>query len=191
MILGYVDANDRIYDLNFATLRMKLQVEPSEDRSGSRVVFSSAIDGREIAYRVLSEAGITAEASMDHDGNRVPLLRPVEGQLIRHEAGLLFIASSKERDPEDPCFFLVKLRAMPSAVRFFFEDQEGKEIVSIPRDEVLRTEQTRDSAMVFVSAANVALPNEKIAYLVQFTPASRAAPLLEDLAGALPRRRNA
>ena len=35
------------------------------------------------------EADATAEVSMDHDGKRVPLLRPVEGHLFRHEAGLL------------------------------------------------------------------------------------------------------
>ena len=187
MILGYVDANDRVYDLNFATLRMKMRIEPAESGPGSRVVFSSTAGAREVAYRVLGESDVTTEVSMDHDGKRVPLLRPVPGQVLRHEAGLLFVAAPTRRDLEDPCFFLVKLRAMPSAVRFFFEDQEGTEIVSIPRDEVLRTEREADGHTVYVSAANVALPKEKIAYAVQFRPAQKIAPLLEGLAGPLPR----
>src|SRR2546423_11791742 len=99
---------------------------------------------------------------MDHDGRRVPLLRPVEGHLYRHEAGLLFFATPARRDPDDPGFFLVKLRAMPSAVHYFFEDQEGREMISIPRDEILRTEKEGDGITVYVSAANVALPKEKI-----------------------------
>ena len=115
---------------------------------------------------------------MDHDGKRVPLLLPVEGHLIRHEAGLLFFATPTQRDPDDPGFFLVKLRAMPSAVRYFFEDQEGREMISIPLDEILRTEAEGDGITVYVSAANVALPKEKIAYAVQLRPASRLGQLL-------------
>jgi hypothetical protein len=98
--------------------------------------------------------------------------------LIRHEAGLLFFATPAKRDPDDPGFFLVKLRAMPSAVRYFFEDQEGREMISIPRDEILRTEAEADGITVYVSAANVALPKEKIAYAVQLRPASRLRQLL-------------
>ena len=123
---------------------------------------------------------------MDHDGHRVPLLRPVQGHLYRHVAGILFFATPEQRDPEDPGFYLVKLRAMPSAVRFFFEDREGREMISIPNDEILRTEAEGDGITVFVSAANVALPKEKIAYAVQLRPASRVAPLL--LNGSSPRR---
>src|SRR2546428_13504081 len=90
---------------------------------------------------------------MDHDGKRVPLLLPVEGHLIRHEAGLLFFASPPHRDPDDPGFFLVKLRAMPSAFRYFFEDQEGREMISSTRDEVLRREKEGDGRTRYVTAA--------------------------------------
>lgn len=182
MILGYVDSDDRIYDLNFATLRLRVRIEPDEKGSGSRIAFSQVAGRGAAAYRVLVDADASAEVSMDHDGHRVPLLRPVEGHLYRHEAGLLFLASPARRDPEDPGFFLVKLRAMPSAVKFFFEDQEGREMVSIPRDEVLRTEREKGGITVYVSAASVALPKEKIAYAVQFRPTSRVAPLVADLA---------
>lgn len=40
MILGYVDADDRIYDLNFATLRIRVRVEAVEGGSGNRITFS-------------------------------------------------------------------------------------------------------------------------------------------------------
>lgn len=178
MILGYVDVEDRIYDLNFATLRLRVRVEPEESGSGSRVAFSQIAGAGTASYKVLAETDATAEVSMDHDGKRVPLLRPVEGHLYRHEAGLLFIAIPGERDPEDPGFFLVKLRAMPSAVRYFFEDQEGREMISIPNDEILRTEPEGEGITFYVSAANVALPKEKIAYAVQLRPAARVAPLV-------------
>src|SRR2546426_895140 len=75
-------------------------------------------------------------------------------------------------------FATLRLRAMPSAVRYFFEDQEGREMISIPRDEILRTEKEDDGITVYVSAANVALPKEKIAYAVQLRPASRVQRLL-------------
>lgn len=182
MILGYVDSEDRIYDLNFATLRLRVRVEPAEKASESRVTFSQVAGAGAASYRVVGEADASAEVSMDHDGHRVPLLRPVEGQLYRHEGGLLFFASpSAMRDPDDPGYFLVKLRAMPSAIRFFFEDREGREMISIPRDEILRTETEGDGVAVYVSAANVALPNEKIAYAVILRPASRVARLVADL----------
>lgn len=178
MILGYVDADDRIYDLNFATLRLRVRVEAVESGSGNRITFSQVAGSGAAGYRVLEEADATVEVSMDHDGHRVPLLRPVEGHVYRHEGGILFIAQPAARDPEDPGFFLVKLRAMPSAVRFFFEDRQGREMVSIPEDEILRTREERDAIAVFVSAANVALPKEKIAYAVQFRPGAKVAPLL-------------
>jgi len=178
MILGYVDSEDRIYDLNFATLRMRVRVETGEGGSENRIMFSQVGGSGVASYHVLGEVDTTAEVSMDHDGHRVPLLRPVEGHLYRHEAGLLFFASPAQRDPEDPGFFLVKLRAMPSAVRFFFEDRQGREMISIPQDEILRTEEEDGGITVYVSAASVALPNEKIAYAVQLRPAARVAPVL-------------
>lgn len=180
MILGYVDAEDRIYDLNFAARRMKLRIET--DAGGSSVSFSRAQGGGEVRYRVLVEASVTVSVAMDHDGHPVPLLRPVEGRLLRHDAGLLFVASPRTRDPDDPGYFLVKVRAMPSAVKFFFEDQQGTEIVSIPRDEVLRVEPDAEETRIFVSAANVALPNEKIAYLFALRPPERLGRLLDGLA---------
>src|SRR2546427_4172629 len=177
MILGYVDSEDRIYDLNFATLRLRVRVGATTSKERAAITFSQVAGAGAASYRVLDESDATAEASMDHDGKRVPLLRPVEGHLYRHEAGILFFAEPAQRDPDDPGFYLVKLRAMPSAVRFFFEDQQGREMISIPNDEILKTEREGDAMTVYVSAANVALPNEKIAYAVQFAPASRVAPL--------------
>ena len=187
MILGYVDSEDRIYDLNFATLRLRVRVGATTSKEQAAITFSqvgeqeSSKSAMTASYRVLDESDATAEASMDHDGKRVPLLRPVEGHLYRHEAGLLFFAEPAQRDPEDPGFFLVKLRAMPSAVQFFFEDQQGREMISIPRDEILRVEDEADGITVYVSAANVALPKEKIAYAVQLRPAARVKRLMTDL----------
>ncbi len=187
MILGYVDVQDRIYDLNFATLRLRVRIEPGPSASESRVAFSQVAGEGARAYRVIGEADVTAEAAMDHDGHRIPLLRAVQGHLYRHEAGLLFFASPGKRDLEDPGFFLVKLRAMPSAVRFFFEDQEGREMISIPNDEILRREKEGDGITVYVSAASVALPKEKIAYAIRFAPEARVGPVLASEA-APPRR---
>lgn len=178
MILGYVDSDDRIYDLNFATMRMRVRVEAVERGSEARITFSQIAGGGAASYRILGEADATAEVAMDHDGHRVPLLRPVEGHLYRHEAGLLFLAAPPQRDPEDPGFYLVKLRAMPSAVRFFFEDQQGREVVSIPEDEILRSEEEGDGLTVYVSAASVALPKEKIAYAVRLRPGARLIPVV-------------
>lgn len=180
MILGYLDKEDRAYDLNFATLRLRIRIE-SEKPLGTFVAFAPAGGGPGSRYRVLGEADVSASVAMDHGGDRVPLLRPVEGHLVRHERGLLFLATPAKRDADDPSFFLVKLRALPNAVRFFFEDQEGTEIISVPDDEVLATATEGGSVLVTVSAANVALPHEKLAYAVAFSPAATGAPLLKGL----------
>ncbi len=179
MILGYVDSSDRLYDLGFATLKMKMRLET--EGGTSRVYFSKAAGEGEVGYRVLAEADVTASLAMDHDGHAVPLLRPVPGHAYRHEGGLLFIASPPSRDAEEPGFYLVQVRAMPSAVQFFFEDQEGREMISVPRDEILRAESNDGALVVTVSAESVALPKEKIAYLLELAPASRATSLVQEL----------
>ena len=179
MILGYVDSEDRVYDLSFATLRMQLRLEAEGD---SRfVVFSGGGEPGDRRYRVRLEATASARVAMDHGGHEVPLLRPVEGRLLRHEGGLLFIAEPRSRAPEDPGFFLVQVRAMPSAVAYFFEDREGKEMVSIAEEEVLSVARAQGEVRVSVSAASIALPNETIAYLVAFRLTDAAASLLDGL----------
>ncbi len=179
MILGYVDANERLYDLGFGTLKMKMAI--LSQPGAERVTFSKASGEGEVSYRVLASADLTASLSMDHDGHPVPLLRPVEGRAYRHEGGLLFIASPRTRNPEEPGYFLVQVRAMPSALKFFFEDRQGTEIVSVPNDEVLRVEGRREARTVYVSAESVALPKERIAYALELGPASRAATVLDRL----------
>lgn len=179
MLLGYVDSSDRLYDLGFATLKMKMRVE--SEGGSSTVRFSKASGEGEVGYRVLSQADVTASLAMDHDGNALPLLRPVEGHGYLHEGGLLFVAAPRSRDPDEPGYYLVQVRAMPSAVKFFFEDQEGTEMISVPRDEILRVEERTGSQVITVSAESVALPNEKIAYLLEFAPATRAASLVQGL----------
>jgi hypothetical protein len=118
---------------------------------------------------------------MDHDGSQVPLLRPVEGHLYRHEGGLLFTAEPRSRDPADPGFYLVKTQAMLGAVRFFFEEQGGREMLSVPQDEILRVRREKDRATVYVSAASIALPTEKIAYALEFAPGARVGKLVNGL----------
>lgn len=180
MILGYVDASDRLYDLGFATLKMKMRVDSS---GGSRQVqFSKASGEGQVSFRVRASATVTASLGMDHKGEVVPLLRPVDGQAYRHEEGLLFVASPKKRDADEPGYFLVQVRAMPSALKFFFEDQEGTEFVSIPNDEILRIEPGPRATKIFVTAESVALPKEEIAYALELAPSASAAPLLEGLA---------
>src|SRR5207245_2033985 len=75
MILGYVDVEDRIYDLNFATLRLRVRIEALGPKEGSRVTFSQVAGAGSASYRILEEADAIAEVLMDHDGKRVPLLR--------------------------------------------------------------------------------------------------------------------
>ena len=179
MLLGYVDSNDRLYDVGFGTLKMKMQIE---SKGGTQEVrFSKASGEGETPFRVLAASDVTASLAMDHDGHAVPLLRPVQGRGYRHEGGLLFVASPPSRDSQEPGFFLVQIRAMPSAVKFFFEDRQGTEFVSVPKDEVLRVSRGAEALTVFVSAESVALPKERIAYALELKPASRAAPLLEGL----------
>ncbi len=180
MLLGYVDANERLYDVGFATLKMKMRLESAGGTD--RVLFSKASGEGEISYPISASADVTASLSMDHDGHGVPLLRPVPGRLLRHSAGLLFVASPPTRDAEEPGFFLVQVRAMPSALKFFFEDREGTEFVSVPKDEVLRVADGPRAKTVFISAESVALPNEKIAYALDLAPTARALPLVDGLA---------
>jgi len=75
-------------------------------------------------------------------------------------------------------------------VRFFFEDQEGREMISIPNDEILRREKEGDGITVYVSAASVALPKEKIAYAIRFAAEGRGRPVLAGEAAPPRRGRN-
>ena len=70
---------------------------------------------------------------------------------------------------------------MPSALKFFFEDRQGTEFISVPQDEILRATEGPRGITVYVSAESVALPNEKIAYALELNPASLAAPLVSGL----------
>lgn len=178
MILGYLDANERAYDLGFATLRLRIRF--TRDAGVQRIEFSSS-KGGEVGYPIVDEGDVTASAAMDHGGDLVPLLRAVEGRLYRHERGVYFLAAPTKRDPEDPTFFLVKLRAMPSAVQFFFEDQGGTEFISIPDDEILSVATSEDHVRLSVTAANLALPKEKLAYAVDFAPTNEASRLVRGL----------
>jgi len=179
MILGYVDASDRLYDVGFGTLKMKMRIE--SQGSAERVLFSKASGEGQVSFQVLASADVTASLAMDHDGHPVPLLRPVEGHAYRHDEGLLFVAAPKTRDAQEPGFFLVQARAMSSALKFFFEDQQGTEFISVPKDEILRIAEGPHSSTVFVSAESVALPREKIAYAFEIAPPSSAATLLGGL----------
>src|SRR2546428_1482177 len=102
MILGYVDSEDRIYDLNFATLRLRVRVEATTSKERAAVTFSQVAGAGAASYRVLDESDATAEASMDHDGKRVPLFRPAGRPLHRHVAGFLLFDASPQRASEDP-----------------------------------------------------------------------------------------
>ncbi len=157
---------------------MKVHVQ----RSGHQglVVFSPSGGADAKTYRLLGETESTMSVSMDHGGDLVPLMRPVDGRLYRHDRGLLFIANPSNRDPEDPTFFLVKLRALPTAVRFFFEDREGTEFVSVPSDEVIRVAIGARGVTVHVSAASLALPKESLSYALEIGPASSVAPLVRN-----------
>jgi hypothetical protein len=181
MILGYLDREDRVYDLSFATLKMRIRVETDGPRGRTRVALYPTGSATPTTYAVHGEADVTLGVSMAHGGDRVPLLRDVQGHLYRHERGLLFLASPAKRDPDDPTYFLVQLRALPEAVRFFFEDQEGRELVSIPEDEVLRVDRGSRGVTVIVSAASLALPQEKLAYAVEVRPAAAVTRLLEGM----------
>ncbi len=179
MILGYIDSSDRLYDLGFGTLKMKVRIE--SQGGVKQVVFSKASGEGEVSFHILASADVAAALSMDHDGHPVPLLRSVEGRAYRHEGGLLFVAAPQKRDAEEPGYFLVQVRAMPSALKFFFEDRQGTEFISVPKDEILRVEKGPSGHTVYVTAESVALPRERIAYALELTPASRAAALVDGL----------
>src|SRR5438046_10471135 len=100
MILGYVDVEDRIYDLNFATLRLRVRLETGEGKSETRVAFSQVAGAGAKSYRVIGETDAIAEVSMAHDARRVPLLRPVEGHQLRPDAGLLSFTTTACHDPD-------------------------------------------------------------------------------------------
>ena len=64
MILGYVDSSDRLYDVGFATLKMRMRVD-SEGGSTS-VRFSKASGEGEVAYRVLADKGAVPDYVAGH-----------------------------------------------------------------------------------------------------------------------------
>src|SRR5437667_7469844 len=132
MILGYVDSEDRMYDLNFATLRLRVRVEQPAPKERARVTFSQVAGAGVASYRVLDESDATAEASMDHDGKRVPLLRPAEGTLFAHKAGSWFFPKRPKRVPEDRGFSSSNCRPFRSAAGSFLRTHKGAGLIWFP-----------------------------------------------------------
>src|SRR6266699_799455 len=81
MILGYVDSDDRIYDLGFATMRLRVRIEAGEG-GASRVAFSQVAGSGAASYRVPGDAGsrgsrvLPREAPRDAQRGRVLLRGP-------------------------------------------------------------------------------------------------------------------
>ncbi len=129
MLVGFLDAEGRAYDLTFGTLKRRLR-----DADGAWAVG----DGETLGGEIPVEGALFLQVPTKH-----PLLRPTEGAALASERRLLFLAApGGERTLEEPTRFNVAVRAPPMAVDQLFR-AGGREVVEFERKEVLGVLESR------------------------------------------------
>lgn len=138
MLVGFLDAEGRAYDLTFGTLKRRLR-----DADGAWAVGDEETLGAEVPV----EGALFLQVPTKH-----LLLRPTEGVARTSDRRLLFLAASgRERTPEEPTRFNVAVRAPPMAVDQLFR-AGGREVVEFERKEVVGTLASRSDLTLRLQA---------------------------------------
>ena len=166
--LGFVDAHERLYDLNFRTMKRRLRdadgtwdVEPDES----------------LSHGVSIEAAMFLEAPRPH-----LLLRPTSGVAYTSDRRLLFLAGETvERSAEEPTAFNVAIHVPRTAVDHLLRDARGREVVEVRRDEMRGRLESRAELTVKIQAAWLGSGTANAALLLVLRPMPAAIEALAPL----------
>jgi len=163
VLVGFLDAEGRAYDLTFGTLKRRLR-----DADGAWAFG----EGEALGGETPVEAALFLQVPTAH-----LLLRPTNGVAAASDRRLLFLAATgAERTPEEPTRFNVAVRAPPMAVGQLFRDG-GREVVEVLRDDVRGTMETRAELTLRLEAPWIGGGAQPATFLLVLRPlaAARAA----------------
>ena len=139
MLVGFLDGQGRAYDLNFRTLKRRLR-----DADG----------GWEAEGGESFSAGVSVEAAMFLQTPRSHLLlRPTSGFAVSTDRRLVFVAGEEvSRTAEEPTTFNVTVHVPGTAVGQLFEENGGREVVEVRRDEIRGLMESRAELTLRIAA---------------------------------------
>lgn len=123
MHLGFLDAQGRLYDLNFRTTKRRVRDDDGEWEFDP---------GEQIAGEVSVEAAMFVRTERPH-----LLLRQTSGTAISTDRRLVFVAGpSVPRSFEEPIAFQVSIHVPRTAVDHLMREAGGRELVEIRKAEI-------------------------------------------------------
>ena len=123
MNVGFLDAQGRMYDLNFRTTKRRLRGSDGEWELEA---------GEAVGAEVSVEAAVFVETDRPH-----LLMRPTSGSALTTDRRIVFVAGpSVPRNPEEPTTFNVAINVPRTAVDHLLRDAGGREIVELRKEDV-------------------------------------------------------
>ena len=123
MHLGFLDAQGRLYDLNFRTTKRRLR----------------SADGEwdlELGEAIGGDSSIEAALFVETDRPHL-LMRPTSGSALTTDRRLIFVAGpSVPRTADEPTTFHVAIHVPRTAVDHLLREAGGREVVEVRREEV-------------------------------------------------------
>ena len=123
MNLGFLDAQGRLYDLNFRTTKRRLRGSDGEWELEA---------GEAVGAEGSVEAAVFVETDRPH-----LLMRPTSGLALTTDRRLIFVAGpSVPRNPEEPTTFNVAIQVPRTAVDHLLREAGGREVVELRKQDV-------------------------------------------------------
>lgn len=166
MLMGFLDARGRAYDLTFRTTKLRLldsegglELGPGESFRGERPT--------------------TASLRLNQDSRWALVLRPVPGTVLRTSQRIVFLGDTGlSREDQHVTFFNVQIPILESAVRHLFVGEAGREFVAVAAAEVAATAVEGDAFVVTVQAPDITRPVKAAEYRLELRPSREAGILL-------------
>ena len=139
MLVGFLNGQGRAYDLNFRTLKRRLR-----DAEGAWETES----GESLSGGVSVEAAMFLQTPQPH-----LLLRPTSGFAVATDRRLVFVAGEDvPRTAEEPTTFNVAIHVPGTAAGQLFEENGGREVVEVRRDEIRGVTESRAELTLRIAA---------------------------------------
>ncbi len=159
MHIGFLDAQGRLYDLNFRTLKRRLRDSDGE---------WDLATGEAISGEVSIEAAMFVETDRPH-----LLMRPTSGSALTTDRRLIFVAgTSVPRSAEEPTTFQVAIHVPRTAVDHLLREAGGREIVEVRKAEVREVLEAK--AELTLRAQGPWIGGSTAGFLVVLRPANAA-----------------
>jgi len=169
VLIGFLDGQGRAYDLNFHTLRRRLR-----DKDGAWETEA----GESLSGGVSIEAAMFLQTPRSH-----LLLRPTSGSAFATDRRLLFVAGDDvPRTPQEPTTFNIAVHVPGTAVGQLFEENGGREVIEVLRDEVRGLTESRAELTLRVASKWIGGGADVAEFLLVLRPLAAARQAIAPLA---------